>query len=158
MPYFLKAAGTTCNIVITDGLSDPLALNAVLFGDVWLCSGQSNMEWSMSRIFNSTEEIAASAGYDQIRFMMTSHATSDGVEMADNKPALGWSRPADAAALGRMSAVCFLHARYVYDVTGIPQVSRVWLTLPQELMNNKILYFTNQLFHCIVFMDSHQLL
>jgi sialate O-acetylesterase len=124
--YYLKAAGTTCNIVITDGLSTPLTLNDVLFGDVWLCSGQSNMEWPMSKIFNSTEEIAASAGYDQIRFMMTSRATSDGQELADNQPALVWSRPAEAASLGRMSAVCFLHARYVYDVTGIPQVSYLY--------------------------------
>ena len=120
-------SGTTCNIVITDGVSTPLTLNDVLFGDVWLCSGQSNMEWPMSKIFNSTEEIEASASYDQIRFMITSRVTSDGVEMTDNNPALGWSKPADAAGLGRMSAVCFLHARYVYDVTGIPQACQFLL-------------------------------
>ena len=122
-------SGTTCNIVITDGVSTPLTLNDVLFGDVWLCSGQSNMEWPMSKIFNSTEEIEASASYDQIRFMITSRVTSDGVEMTDNDPALGWSKPADAAGLGRMSAVCFLHARYVYDVTGIPQVNHILVSI-----------------------------
>ena len=76
----------------------------------------------MSSIVNATEEIAASASYDRIRFMSTSHATSVDVELGDNKPSLSWSRPADAASLGRMSAVCFLHARGVYDGTGIPQV------------------------------------
>jgi hypothetical protein len=90
------------------------------------------MEMSMSKIFNSTEEIAASAGYDQIRFMRTSRATSDGEELEDNKPSLGWSRPANAASLGSMSAICFLHARYVYDITGIPQVSRDCSPLPLE--------------------------
>jgi sialate O-acetylesterase len=119
----IQAAGTFCNIVITDGLSTPLTLNEVLFGDVWICSGQSNMERSMSSIVNATEEIAASAPYDRIRFMMTTRVTSNDVELEDNKPALPWSRPSEAANLGRMSAVCFLHARRVYDGTGIPQVS-----------------------------------
>ncbi len=37
------------------------------FGEVYFCSGQSNMAWSMSQIFNSSEEIAASASYSNIR-------------------------------------------------------------------------------------------
>ena len=106
----------------------------------------------MSKIFNSTEEIAASAPYDQIRFMITSHVTSNGVEMTDNKPALGWSKPADAAGLGRMSAVCFLHARYVYDVTGIPQACQfllvsmpiLWRTIKRDkMLFNKNVSFWN---------------
>jgi sialate O-acetylesterase len=127
MAFPTQVAGTVCNIVITDGLSTPLTLNEVLFGDVWICSGQSNMERSMSSIVNATEEIAASAPYDQIRFMMTTKVTSNDVELEDNKPALPWSRPSEAANLGRMSAVCFLHARRVYDGTGIPQVSLLFL-------------------------------
>jgi hypothetical protein len=55
--------------------------------------------------------------------MEASRKTSIDVELEDNKPSLPWSRPADAANLSLMSAVCFLHARSVYDVTGIPQVS-----------------------------------
>ena len=90
----LQAAGTICDIVVADGLSEPLTLSEVLFGDVWLCSGQSNMERAMSSIVNSTEEIAASAPYDQIRFMIAARVTSVEVEMEDNTPALGWSRPA----------------------------------------------------------------
>ncbi|XP_025097724.1 sialate O-acetylesterase-like [Pomacea canaliculata] len=34
-----------------------VTLNDVLFGDVWLCSGQSNMEFAMSQVMNSSEEI-----------------------------------------------------------------------------------------------------
>jgi sialate O-acetylesterase len=114
-----------CDIVVTDGLADPLTLAGVLFGDVWLCSGQSNMERSMASIVNSTEEIAASAGYDQIRFTIASRVANDGLEMVDNKPSLPWSRPDNAANLGRFSAVCFLHARNIFDATGIPQVAPV---------------------------------
>ena len=45
------------------GDGEVLVLRRVLFGDVWLCSGQSNMVFAMRQIFNSTEEIAASAQF-----------------------------------------------------------------------------------------------
>jgi sialate O-acetylesterase len=45
----------------------PLTVSDVLFGDIWVCSGQSNMEWPMIKIFNATEEIAALAAFDKIR-------------------------------------------------------------------------------------------
>lgn len=38
----------------------------VLIGEVWICSGQSNMEWPLSRGLNAKEEIAA-ADHPQIR-------------------------------------------------------------------------------------------
>lgn len=40
--------------------SSMVELKDVLVGEVWICSGQSNMEWSLSRTLNSKEEIAAS--------------------------------------------------------------------------------------------------
>jgi sialate O-acetylesterase len=43
-----------------------VTLRNVLFGDVWICSGQSNMQWGMRGVDNSTEEIAA-ADHPQIR-------------------------------------------------------------------------------------------
>ena len=45
---------------------ETLTLNEVLFGDVYLCSGQSNMAFGMSGIFNSTEEIENAKGYGNI--------------------------------------------------------------------------------------------
>jgi len=36
----------------------------VMVGEVWLASGQSNMEWPMSQTFNATEEIAKTANPD----------------------------------------------------------------------------------------------
>jgi sialate O-acetylesterase len=41
-------------------------LKNVLVGEVWLCSGQSNMEWRMSQTANAKEDIAA-ANYPKIR-------------------------------------------------------------------------------------------
>ena len=41
-------------------------LTDVLIGEVWVCSGQSNMQWSVKQSQNSEEEIAA-ANYPEIR-------------------------------------------------------------------------------------------
>jgi len=45
------------------------AIRNVLVGDVWLCSGQSNMEWYMSRTKNAEQEIAA-ANHPNIRLFL----------------------------------------------------------------------------------------
>ena len=54
-PYTLRIIG-----------SNTLELTNVLFGEVWVCSGQSNMEWPVSISKDSEEEIAA-AMYPKIR-------------------------------------------------------------------------------------------
>jgi len=56
-----------CELVVSQEGKTPLTVSDVLFGDVWVCSGQSNMEWSMDKIFNATEEIAAIEAFDKIR-------------------------------------------------------------------------------------------
>ena len=43
-----------------------IELSDVLVGEVWLCSGQSNMEWRISQSMNASGE-AAAANYPQIR-------------------------------------------------------------------------------------------
>lgn len=49
----------------------------VLIGEVWLCSGQSNMEWSAnSGIVNKDEEITK-ANYPKIRFFSVYNSTSE---------------------------------------------------------------------------------
>ena len=47
----------------------------VIFGDVWFCSGQSNMEMQMYRIANATEEIEISADFN-IRFTTIANVAS----------------------------------------------------------------------------------
>jgi len=58
-----------CEIGVSQEGQTPLSVSDVLFGDIWVCSGQSNMEWSMNQIFNATEEIAAMAAFDKIRYI-----------------------------------------------------------------------------------------
>jgi sialate O-acetylesterase len=58
-----------------------IVIENVLSGDVWLCSGQSNMEWPVSKSVNPDEEIAK-ADYPQIRSFMV--ARNPVLEEADN--------------------------------------------------------------------------
>lgn len=46
--------------------NNELTINDVLVGEVWLCSGQSNMEWTVASSSNAAAEIAA-ARYPMIR-------------------------------------------------------------------------------------------
>ena len=58
-PYTLTAAGPDNHVEKRGN---------VLVGDVWLCSGQSNMEFGVQNLSNAAAEIAA-ADYSQIRLM-----------------------------------------------------------------------------------------
>ena len=53
-----------------------ITVTDVLVGDVWICSGQSNMEWSMNAVINAQEEIKT-ADYPEIRlFDVPGHTTA----------------------------------------------------------------------------------
>ncbi len=49
--------------------SNRIELQNVLLGEVWICSGQSNMEWSVNRGVQDGEKEAAYANYQRIRFL-----------------------------------------------------------------------------------------
>ena len=58
-------AGGPYEMVFT--ASNKVVLNDILFGDVWICSGQSNMELPMSRVIDKYPQIIANATNNKIR-------------------------------------------------------------------------------------------
>ncbi|AKQ47751.1 sialate O-acetylesterase [Rufibacter radiotolerans] len=54
-----------------------LVLEDVLLGEVWLCSGQSNMEWSASAGIDNAAQHVAEANFPAIRFFQVAHRTAD---------------------------------------------------------------------------------
>ena len=52
---------------ITISGNNTIVVSNVMFGDVWVCSGQSNMELSMQRLKDTYPEIIANAENDNIR-------------------------------------------------------------------------------------------
>lgn len=53
-----------------------IVLDNILIGEVWLCSGQSNMEWSARLKFNNWEEEVRNANHPNIRFFSVAHKTA----------------------------------------------------------------------------------
>jgi len=91
-----------------------------LFGDVYVCSGQSNMQFTVHSAFNSTEEIAQAAKYTQIRLFSVgeSNISLTPVQQLIHYD-LGWS-VASSAIVGHgdwsyFSAVCWFYGKYLAD-------------------------------------------
>lgn len=61
--------------VTVKGASETVELHDVLVGDVWVCSGQSNMEMGISQAKDAKAEIAA-ANYPNIRIMAVAKSPS----------------------------------------------------------------------------------
>jgi sialate O-acetylesterase len=56
--------------------ANTISLSDILVGDVWVASGQSNMEWPLAWAGNAKAEIAA-AKYPRIRLVRAMHKTSE---------------------------------------------------------------------------------
>ena len=106
--------GTGYRLVVT--AKNIIAINNLAFGEVWICSGQSNMEYNMGAVLDSENEIASSVGYDDVRFAKVNYMTAS-EEMTDIWGGLSipWSQPSSINQLAGFSAVCFLFGRTLYD-------------------------------------------
>jgi sialate O-acetylesterase len=69
----LKAGGP---FVMTIAGENTLTITNILVGEVWLCSGQSNMEMPLAATTNASEAMAA-AGDPQLHLFTVSHQASD---------------------------------------------------------------------------------
>src|SRR5579859_1934053 len=68
-------AGGPCTITIA-GPKNTVVLSDILFGDVWVCSGQSNMEFGMGNLKDPQQEIQ-NANYPQIRIFEVPKVVND---------------------------------------------------------------------------------
>ncbi|XP_020667217.3 sialate O-acetylesterase [Pogona vitticeps] len=120
-----------------------VTLKDVYFGDVWLCSGQSNMEMTVSQIFNASEELAAASQYPLVRVFAPALVESE-TELEDLAGInLQWSIPT-AKNLGHgdftyFSAVCWLFGRYLYEKLRYPigLIDSSWGGTPIEAWSSK---------------------
>jgi sialate O-acetylesterase len=98
------------------GKNNAVVLKNVIVGDVWLCSGQSNMEWNMSQS-DAADDIKA-AENPTIRCIKFNHVQS-GVPEEDCPVAGPW-RACTPQTVGSFTAVGFYFARDVVAGTGVP--------------------------------------
>jgi sialate O-acetylesterase len=92
-----------------------ITVKNVLVGEVWICSGQSNMQWTVKQAGKAEAEIAA-ANHPQIR-MFNVERTPSLTPQADCKGA--W-KEASSANVGDFSAVGYFFGRHLHQVLKVP--------------------------------------
>lgn len=110
--------------------SNAITIHDVLVGDIWVASGQSNMEFEMSNLSNAKEEIAA-ANYPKIRLFQAENKVSD--YPLDNIAAQTWVECNPAAVAG-FSAIAYFFGRNLQQKIGVPigLIEATWGGTPAE--------------------------
>jgi sialate O-acetylesterase len=92
-----------------------ITVENVLVGEVWICSGQSNMEWPLEQARNAKVEMAA-ANYPEIRMFNVPRFLSR-TAAEDIQGSWRVSSPVDA---GTFSAAAYFFGRELHRRLGVP--------------------------------------
>ncbi|GHT87978.1 9-O-acetylesterase [Bacteroidia bacterium] len=113
------ASNNPYSITISDGKA--VTLNNILIGEVWICSGQSNMEMPLAgwgKVKNYQQEIA-DANYPQIRLLQVDKATS--IQPLDDLKGTdaGW-QVCSPATVAEFSSVAYFFGRNLWQNLNVP--------------------------------------
>ncbi|HEU4323073.1 MAG TPA: sialate O-acetylesterase [Roseiflexaceae bacterium] len=103
-PYRLHLSGSAEQVI-----------DDVLVGEVWLASGQSNMEWPLSMADSAAEAIAA-AGDGQLRLFRVANTTAE----APQQELVGLWQPCEPEAAAGFSAVAYHFGQELRAALGVP--------------------------------------
>jgi sialate O-acetylesterase len=126
---FLAPAGAGGPFELTVEGKNKILVRDVLVGEVWIASGQSNMNWSVRQSDNAQQEIA-SAAYPNIRLfrvaLKVSHYPLDDVR--------GEWAPCSPDSVPNFSGVGYYFARHLHRQLNIPVgvIQTAWGGTPAE--------------------------
>lgn len=114
----LPANTTGQQMIISNATGEKINYNNILIGDVWICSGQSNMEWSVKQSHNPQGEIPT-ANHPLIRlFDVQGHIISSSPQQRLQRPSI-W-QPCSPKAVTNFSAVGYYFGRELLQQSGVP--------------------------------------
>jgi sialate O-acetylesterase len=103
---------------LANGTLVTITIHDVLFGDVWICSGQSNMQLTVGMIYNGSEEIANAGNYPKIRvFTPLQRGSPTPVEeliIIEQNWSVASPQSIGGSMWTYMSAVCWLYGRMIH--------------------------------------------
>ena len=121
-PYEMEIEGT-----------EAINLKNIMIGDVWLASGQSNMQWALQADVDNFEEEITNADFPDIRLFTvernTSYVPLDSMAVV----AGGWV-PCSPETVPDFSAVAYFFGRKIHQEEGVPigLISSNWGGTPAE--------------------------
>lgn len=119
-PHSIKIKGANDQTIMIDN---------ILFGEVWLCSGQSNMQWTLEMSIKGPETIK-NADYPSIR-----HFTLEAVTAEEpKKDTAGQWQLCTPESIKHFSAVGFYFGRYLHEQLNVPigLIDNAWGGTPAQ--------------------------
>lgn len=115
-PFAPRAAGGPYSLRVS-GPSDAATANDIMIGDVWLCSGQSNMEYPLRRALNGDGEVQSATDAD-LRLMKVPNQLSNSARTSFAKVPQ-WQRSTPDSARD-FSAACTFMVRDFRKTQKVP--------------------------------------
>ena len=132
-----------------------ITINDIYIGEVWVCSGQSNMDMTVARedrywagVFNEKEEVAA-ADYPTIRFFDVDFTPNEHFQNDVN----GKWEIVSAQTVGHLSAAAYFFARDLQNKLKVPvglittaygaSTAEAWIRKEALLANQKFIYLVD---------------
>lgn len=111
--------GTGYTLTVTQGNSKVL-LKDVAVGEVWVCSGQSNMEWSVN-ISGEAEKVKAGSKNPQVRLFTVNKRTAT-APISDQNDLGHFTRWSECGpdTVGSFSAVAYHFGQHLQKALGVP--------------------------------------
>lgn len=134
----LPANAEPAELVITG--TNTLTFANILVGEVWLVSGQSNMEWTVKKTHDAALDIPASARFPLIRHIQIANKVSP----SPLASASGTWKVASASTTGNFSAAAYFFALDVHTVLNVPVgiINSSWGGTPVESWTDSAAYQT----------------
>lgn len=108
-----------------------IVVKDVLLGEVWLCSGQSNMEWSANSKIDGAEEAIKNASHPEIRLFTTPPRTADHPQ----DDCQGYWEVCSPATMANFSAVGYFFGKSIQEKLNRPVglIESAWGGTPAEI-------------------------
>lgn len=146
-----------------------IVLNDILIGDVYLCSGQSNMELPVNRVMDKFASEVNGYENNSIRYVKVPYSY-DFSEKQDDVKTVSWKAMNKEKFMG-YSAICYFFSRIMQEKTGVPVgiINSSWGGTPVEAwiseeglkdfpayINQKAMYEDNELVALIKKMENER--
>jgi sialate O-acetylesterase len=135
---FLKTGGPY-ELSVSAKSGGSVTVKNILVGEVWLASGQSNMEWSVNASANAAEE-KANAAHPEIRLFTVQRRQADAPQsdLAQTAAAGSW-KICSPETVGGFSAVAYYFGREIHKRLGVPVglIHSSWGGTPAEVWTRR---------------------